>query len=327
MAGRRRSSRRGGRYYPKLQVAAPFSPVPGPRLLRRPGSPLPLDAIAQALRQACAELKLSSVHASFCTEAEWEALGTAGWLQRIGQQFHWMNAGYGSFDDFLGALASRKRKQLRRERRDANAAGLEFVTLRGPEIGRAQWEAFYGFYTSTVDRKWGSAYLTQRFFPMLGDRLGDRVVLMLALDRGRPVAGALNLLGEEALYGRNWGLQRRLAVPAFRALLLPRHRLRDRPWRRPRGGGRAGRAQDPARLPAAADLLGALDRASRAASRRRLVPRRGAPGASRGNGGARELLTLSSGPRLGRAPAAAFLPSGSCPCARVWQGVPPWFRI
>ena len=195
----------GGDYYPKLQVAAPFSPVPGPRLLCRPDGGVPPVALAQALVQACQELKLSGIHATFCTEAEYEALGQAGWLQRLGQQYHWHNAGYASFDDFLGALSSRKRKVLRRERRDANDAGLTFRTLRGREIGRKEWDAFYRFYQSTVDRKWGSAYLTKRFFPMLGERLGDRVVLMLAEHGGDPVAGALNLMGRDALYGRNWG--------------------------------------------------------------------------------------------------------------------------
>ncbi|MGI4955698.1 MAG: GNAT family N-acetyltransferase [Janthinobacterium lividum] len=195
--------RAGGDYYPKLQVAVPFSPVPGPRLLTRPG--LPTAALGQALAQACGELGLSSVHATFCTESEWSALGEAGWLQRIGKQFHWENAGYGSFDDFLGALSSRKRKGLRRERRDANAAGLVFKTLRGHEITPQHWAAFYRFYTSTVDRKWGSAYLTKSFFPMLSERLGDQVVLMLAEHDDRPVAGALNLMGDGALFGRNWG--------------------------------------------------------------------------------------------------------------------------
>ncbi len=195
----------GGSYYPKLQVAVPFSPVPGPRLLCHPHAGVAPEALGAALAQACAELKLSSVHATFCTEAEWEALGQAGWLQRIGQQFHWENAGYGTFDDFLGALSSRKRKVLRRERRDANAAGLSFRALTGAEIAPQHWDAFYRFYQSTVDRKWGSAYLTRRFFPMLSERLGDRVVLMMAFDGATPVAGALNLVGRDALYGRNWG--------------------------------------------------------------------------------------------------------------------------
>jgi predicted N-acyltransferase len=197
--------RAGGSYYPKLQVAVPFSPVPGPRLLVRPGSGIPTEALAGALAQACGELGMSSVHATFCTEAEQAALEGAGWLSRIGMQFHWHNSGYTTFDDFLAALASRKRKAIRRERRDAQSAGLEFVALRGSEITNRHWAAFYKFYTSTVDRKWGSAYLTARFFPLLSERVGDAVVLMLALDRGVPVAGALNLMGSEALYGRNWG--------------------------------------------------------------------------------------------------------------------------
>ena len=197
--------RAGGKYYPKLQVAAPFSPVPGPRLLIRPDSGVPVSALAGALVQACEQLDLSSVHVTFCTEDEWTALGDAGWLQRIGTQFHWDNAGFSSFDDFLGALNSRKRKVLRRERRDANACGLEFLTLSGAAITEAHWDAFYRFYQSTVDRKWGSAYLTRKFFSLLGERLGDKVVLMLATEGGRPVAGALNLRGADTLYGRNWG--------------------------------------------------------------------------------------------------------------------------
>ena len=197
--------RAGGAYYPKLQVAVPFSPVPGPRILRGPDAAVSVADVAGALVQACGELDLSSVHATFCTRAEWDALGEAGWLQRIGTQFHWRNESYGGFEDFLGALSSRKRKSIRRERRDAQACGLEFVTLHGPEITRALWDAFYRFYRSTVDRKWGSAYLTRPFFNMIGERLGDRVVLMLAMRQGKPVAGALNLAGAEALYGRNWG--------------------------------------------------------------------------------------------------------------------------
>ena len=197
--------RAGGDYYPKLQVAAPFSPVPGPRLLVRPGAGVPHATLAGALAQACRELGFSSVHVTFCTEPEWQALGQSGWLQRLGMQFHWENEGYAGFEDFLGALSSRKRKVLRRERRDANAAGLTFQALSGTDLRERHWDAFYRFYTSTVDRKWGSAYLTRRFFSLLGERLGDRVVLMLAENAGRPVAGALNLVGAEALYGRNWG--------------------------------------------------------------------------------------------------------------------------
>lgn len=194
----------GGRYYPKLLVGAPFSPVPGPRLLVRNGGP-PVEAVADALAQACEGLGLSSAHVTFCREAEWETLGARGWLQRLGMQFHWENDGYADFEAFLGRLNARKRKSIRRERRDAQAAGLEFVTLRGDMIEPAHWRAFYAFYLSTIDRKWGSAYLTERFFPLLSERLGDRVVLMMALHAGKPVAGALNLVGRDALYGRNWG--------------------------------------------------------------------------------------------------------------------------
>jgi len=197
--------RAGGKYYPKLLAAAPFSPVPGPRLLVHPDCGVPVTAMAGALVQACEQLDLSSVHVTFCTEAEWTALGEAGWLQRIGMQFHWDNDGYTSFDDFLGRLSSRKRKVLKRERRDANACGLEFLTLTGTDITEAHWDAFYRFYQSTVDRKWGSAYLTRKFFSMLGERLDEKVVLMLATNAGKAVAGALNLRGADTLYGRNWG--------------------------------------------------------------------------------------------------------------------------
>ncbi|GBR00414.1 hypothetical protein GLI01_32310 [Gluconacetobacter liquefaciens] len=198
----------GGDYYPKLQVAVPFSPVPGPRLLVRDDAadrPGLRQALAGALRQAATELGVSSVHVTFCTEDDYTLLGEAGWLQRLGVQFHWDNAGYASFDDFLATLASRKRKVLKRERRDANQCGLTFRTLQGRAITPDLWAHFYRFYTATVDRKWGSAYLTPEFFPLLSQRLGDRVVLMLAERDGTPVAGALNLMGTDTLYGRNWG--------------------------------------------------------------------------------------------------------------------------
>ena len=195
----------GERYYPKLQVAVPFSPVPGPRLLRRPGTGVSVGVLANALEQACQAHDVSSVHVTFCQEDEWHGLGEAGWLRRMGMQFHWENDGYKDFDDFLGALSSRKRKVLRRERRDANAAGLTFHSLSGADITERHWDAFFRFYHATVDRKWGSAYLTREFFSLLGERLGDRVVLMYAEHNGKPVAGALNLAGSEALFGRNWG--------------------------------------------------------------------------------------------------------------------------
>jgi predicted N-acyltransferase len=196
--------RAGGAYYPKLQVCVPFSPVPGPRLLARPGTPA--VSLAEGLRQATGQLGLSGCHITFCEQLEYEALGRAGWLQRLGTQFHWQNQGYTCFDDFLGALASRKRKAVKRERRDAAASGFVLKTLRGHEITLRHWQAFHRFYMATTDKKWGrSAYLTPRFWLLLAERLGDRVVMMVAEQEGEPVAGALNLLGREALYGRNWG--------------------------------------------------------------------------------------------------------------------------
>ena len=198
--------RAGGEYYPKLQCAVPFSPVPGPRLLIHPEAPpetarLMIGGMVELARQ----LDVSSLHITFPTREEWVEFGEAGLLQRVGQQFHWENRGYGSFDDFLAALNSRKRKAIRKERREALDSGLEIRTLTGPEITRKHWDAFFRFYMSTSDRKWGSAYLTRRFFDLLGERLGDKVVLVMAEYQGEPVAGALNLRGTDTLYGRNWG--------------------------------------------------------------------------------------------------------------------------
>jgi uncharacterized protein len=198
--------RAGGRYYPKLQCAVPFTPVTGPRLLLRPDAP---EAAADTLVAAMVELarrhKVSSLHVTFPTEPEWQRLGEAGFLQRIGQQFHWQNEGYGSFDEFLEALNSRKRKQIRRERRDAMQGGIEIDMLTGSDIKSAHWDAFYRFYRSTSDRKWGEAYLTRRFFDLLGERMAERVLLVMAKKGGRYVAGALNLFGSDTLFGRNWG--------------------------------------------------------------------------------------------------------------------------
>jgi predicted N-acyltransferase len=192
-------ARAGEDYYPKLQIAAPFSPVPGPRLL----GPAKAE-LAAALQDMTKEFNCSSAHITFCSEAEWTLLGEAGWLQRTGVQFHWENNGYKTFDDFLAALSSRKRKAIKRERRDAQA-GLTFKALSGADLTPEIWHAFYRFYLSTVDRKWGGAYLTPEFFPLLGERLGDKVVLMIAERDGRPIAGALNLRSHNVLYGRNWG--------------------------------------------------------------------------------------------------------------------------
>lgn len=194
----------GGSYYPKLQVAVPFSPVPGPRLLVRGNDAALARTLGAALAEACGALKLSSVHATFCTASEWEMLGELGWLQRIGVQYHWTNQGYRDFDDFLEALSSRKRKAIRKERERARE-GLELRALTGAAIEPRHWEAFHRFYLNTVDKRWGQAYLTRRFWPLLGARLADRVVLMVAERGDEVVAAALNLRGTEALFGRNWG--------------------------------------------------------------------------------------------------------------------------
>ena len=196
----------GGSYYPKLQIAVPFTPAPGPRLLVHPNAPPETATVlADALRQICGQLQLSSAHVTFCTTQNSTTLSQRGWLPRLGMQYHWHNNGYQTFDDFLAALSSRKRKVLKRERRDANAAGLTFETLRGPDITPADWDAFYQFYQNTIDRKWGSAYLTRSFFSLLSEKLGERVVLMVARHGHQPVAAALNLVGTDTLYGRNWG--------------------------------------------------------------------------------------------------------------------------
>ena len=191
--------RAGGNYYPKLQVAIPFTPVPGRRLLGdRP------QALLAALQAVAKQNALSSAHISFCTEAEARLAEAQGWLVRHGLQYHWSNRGYGTFDDFLGRLSSRKRKTIRKERAAA-VEGLEVLTLRGAAIEPAHWEAMWRFYQDTGNRKWGRPYLTRAFFDGLGEALGDSCLMFLALRDGRPIAGALNLVGQDSLYGRYWG--------------------------------------------------------------------------------------------------------------------------
>ena len=195
-------SRAGGHYYPKLLIAVPFTPVPGPRLLTDD------DRVAQGLIAAAeaivARHGLSSAHATFLEKRDIERFHKAGWLIREGSQFHWANNGYGCFDDFLASLSSRKRKAIRKERATAQA-GLEIISLTGESITEAYWNAFWGFYQDTGARKWGRPYLTRSFFTLLGEAMAGKVLLVLALRDGRPVAGALNLIGAEALYGRYWG--------------------------------------------------------------------------------------------------------------------------
>ncbi len=198
--------RAGGRYYPKLLCAVPFTPVTGRRRLTAPGPDA--DRLKAALLagavQIAADNELSSVHFNFVEEADAAALGEAGLLRRTDQQFHWRNNDYRSFDDFLTALSSAKRKNLRKERAKAQD-GLAFRHLTGPDITEAHWDAFFHFYMDTGSRKWGSPYLTRETFSLLSERMADRLLLVFAYDGSRPVAGALNLIGSDTLYGRYWG--------------------------------------------------------------------------------------------------------------------------
>ena len=189
----------GGDYYPKLQVAVPFTPVPGPRLLgSRP------QQLLTAIEAVTVQHEMSSAHITFIDHAGASECERRGWLVRHGVQYHWFNRGYASFDDFLSALSSRKRKMLRKERAAA-VEGLEIRILRGAQIGPAEWDAMWGFYQDTGSRKWGHPYLTREFFDLIGERLGDAVLLFLACRDGQPIAGALNFVGPDALYGRYWG--------------------------------------------------------------------------------------------------------------------------
>ena len=194
--------RAGGRYYPKLQVAAPFSPVPGPRLLLRDTATGP--ALIAGIDAVTDNHGLSSAHATFVAEEQLPLFEAAGWLIRQGTQFHWANEGYAGFDDFLGALASRKRKAIRKERERA-VEGLTIRHLSGAEITENHWDAFWEFYQDTGTRKWGRPYLTRAFFSLLGQTMPDQCLLILAERGGRPIAGALNLIGDDTLYGRYWG--------------------------------------------------------------------------------------------------------------------------
>jgi predicted N-acyltransferase len=198
--------RAGGSYYPKLLCASPFSPVTGPRLLVRP------DVDREAARRVllggaltvCERSGASSLHINFLSEDEWAFAGGQGLLRRQNQQYHWRNDSYRDFEAFLAALSSGRRKTIRRERRDAQAE-VEIFGLTGPDITEDHWDAFFAFYLDTGSRKWGRPYLSRRFFSVLGERMADKVLLIMARRRGRWVAGALNLIGADCLYGRNWG--------------------------------------------------------------------------------------------------------------------------
>lgn len=195
--------RAGGQYYPKLQASVPFTPVTGPRLLARDEATR--RALARGLKLIADRYELSSAHVTFVDDHSAAALNAEGWLERIDQQFQFRNDGYASYDEFLGRLASRKRKALKRERRDAlqNSITVEWVT--GGDLTEAHWDAFFEFYMDTGNRKWGTPYLNRRFFSLLSEKMADRILLVMARRAGRYIAGALNLIGSDRLYGRNWG--------------------------------------------------------------------------------------------------------------------------
>ena len=197
--------RAGGRYYPKLLSAAPFTPATGPRLIvREGGGDDARRALLAGALQLCERTGASGLHVTFPTEAEWSLMGLQGLLQRQDQQYHWINPGYRDFEDYLQALSSGRRKTIRRERRDAQAA-VEIIALTGSDLTEAHWDAFFRFYMDTGSRKWGTPYLNRRFYSLLGERMADRVLLVMARLNGKWIAGALNLIGGECLYGRYWG--------------------------------------------------------------------------------------------------------------------------
>src|SRR5580700_8512835 len=199
--------RAGGAYYPKLQVTVPFTPATGRRLLVRPGAQA--DIARQGLAAGLVELArvgdASGVHVTFATEEECAFLGERGFLRRTDQQFHWANSGYATFDDFLAALSSRKRKTIKRERRDAVAADVTVHCMTGRDLTESVWDAFFAFYMETGSRKWGRPYLTRSFYSLVGERMGDQILLVMAKRAGRWIAGAINFIGSDTLFGRHWG--------------------------------------------------------------------------------------------------------------------------
>lgn len=198
--------RAGGRYYPKLQIAVPFTPVPGRRLLTRPGfEDLASTTLIKGAAHVARENDLSSLHITFCTKTEAQIGEASGLLKRIGQQFHWLNRGYTDFNGFLSDLSARKRKNIRRERRIAQDFGGEIICLTGAEIQPEHMQAFWGFYQDTGARKWGTPYLTRAFFDIARETLGNDILLIMARRNGAWIAGALNFIGRDALFGRYWG--------------------------------------------------------------------------------------------------------------------------
>lgn len=198
--------RAGGSYYPKLQISIPFTPASAPKLLAKPEAELDVKSIlVDGLERACEQLNLSSAHATFLGDDEVELFQSHQWLERHDRQYHWHNQGYEHFDDFLAQLASRKRKAIKKERRTVADHNLRIEWLSGSDIQEHHWDAFFAFYMDTGSRKWGRPYLNRNFFSLIGESMGDRIVLMLAHNGTEYVAGTLNLVGQDTLFGRYWG--------------------------------------------------------------------------------------------------------------------------
>ena len=199
-------NRAGGSYYPKLQAAIPFTPATGPRMLVKDGSS---DRYYQVLMSGMIQLaekhKVSSLHITFPPKGQWDRLGASGFIKRTSKQFHWENRGYTDFDDFLSELTSRKRKAIKKERRQVQEQGIQLERLTGEKLTEDYWDVFYQYYLNTIDRKWGQSYLTREFFSILGDTMSDLAMLVIAQHNGKRVAGALNLIGSDTIFGRNWG--------------------------------------------------------------------------------------------------------------------------
>jgi len=199
-------NRAGGSYYPKLQAAVPFTPVTGPRMLVKESAP---DHYYQILINGIIDLAenhgVSSLHITFPLKSEWDKLGAAGLMKRTSKQFHWENNGYSKFEDFLNVLTSRKRKLIKKERRRVKEQGIKLIKITGNELNEYHWDAFYQFYLDTIDRKWGQSYLTRDFFSILGENMSENAMLVMAEYDGQNVAGALNFIGSDTIFGRNWG--------------------------------------------------------------------------------------------------------------------------
>ena len=197
--------RAGGKYYPKMQISVPFTPATGPRLLTRSGTAEDETLLLNACMQIAQQIDISSIHMTFMPEHQWHTAGEAGFLKRMDQQYHWHNGDYENFDAFLNDLASKKRKNIRRERRDAVENDIEIEWVTGSDLTESHWDVFYRFYIDTGNRKWGSPYLTRAFFSEIGQVMPEDVLLILAKRNGQYIAGAINFIGEDTLFGRNWG--------------------------------------------------------------------------------------------------------------------------